>query len=268
MKSLRHSLTLLTLATLSAQAVAAEAPPAPATPESAQGGLVMRAWEVGLSHARLTRGLPPWRESYLRGEWQTAGKADVYAGLRTTERYRQDDREAHLGAVLPVHAAHQLQFEFGASDTHRVLPVRYGALHWYHQPGGGWSLGGGLRHSSYDSGSSRVFDFGVDRYVAAERFSYTLFAGGPLGSTLNASHRLQWAHYYGDTDWIGLSVLRGKEAEYARDTGLLTSRVSGASLSGRHGLSARWALLWSFEQHRQGDLHTRRGAQLGLRHTF
>lgn len=225
-------------------------------------------WEAGLSHEQLTRGLPSWRSRYLTGERRGPERELYYGGLRETERYALSDREAHLGAALPAGSHAGVQLEAGFSDTHRVLPVRYGAVHLHYSPVSGWVLGGGWRRTVYDLGLTRVFHFGVDRYVGNERFSYTLYDGGPDGSGLSPSHRWQWAHNYGERSWIGIALTQGRETESLGASGFLTSRVSGMSLSGRHDLAPDWALTWDAGSLRQGDAYTRNGVRLGLRRVF
>lgn len=225
-------------------------------------------WEAGVSHERLTRGLPSWRSRYLAAEWQGVDRRVLYGGLRETERYALKDSEVHLGGVLPLAASLQLQLEAGVSDSHRVLAARYGLLRLDYQPAPGWSLAAGWRRSAYDAGMSGVGHLSVDRYFGAERVSYTLYEGGPDGGALLPSHRWQWAHYYGERDWIGLSLNHGRETEYAAGGNFITSRVSGATLAGRHQLAAGWALTWDAGRQRQGDFYTRSGVRLGLRHAF
>jgi YaiO family outer membrane protein len=225
-------------------------------------------WELGASDETLSRGLPRWHSRHLVGEWHGPDRGSLYAGLRETQRYALDDREAHVGGVLTLGAASQLQLEAGFSDTHRVLARRYGLLQLEFRPAAGWSLAAGWRRSDYDAGMTGVLRFGVDRYIGTERFGYTLDEGGPDGGALSPSHRLQWAHYYGERDWVGIALSRGRETEYAPNGVFLTSRVSGASLSGRHGIAPGWALVWNAGSVRQGDFYTRSGVQLGLRHAF
>jgi YaiO family outer membrane protein len=225
-------------------------------------------WEVGFSDEALSRGLPNWRSRHLVGEWHGPDRKALYAGLRETERYALRDREAHVGGVLPLNTDTQLQLEAGFSDSHRVLAKRYVLLQMGFRPAAGWALGAGWRRSDYDAGLSKVLNFSVDRYIGAERFGYTLFEGGPDGSGLSPSHRLQWAHFYGERDWVGITLTQGRETEYAPNGAFLTSKVSGASLSGRHGIAPRWALVWDAGSLRQGDFYTRSGVQLGLRHAF
>ena len=225
-------------------------------------------WEAGAAYESLTNGLPAWRSRYVVGEWHMPEKKSLYAGLRETERYALNDRQAHLGGVLPLNPETSVQLEAGFSDSHRVLPARYGLAQWQYQAAPGWVLGAGLRISVYDLGIARVANFGIDRYLGQERFGYTLYEGGPDGSGLSPSHRWQWAHYYGERDWIGVTLTKGRETENTGSAGFLTAQVSGASLSGRHSIGASWTLVWDAGRQRQGDLYSRRGVSLGLRHAF
>lgn len=226
------------------------------------------ALEAGVSRESLTRGLPDWSSRYLAAERRTPEHGSLYAGWRQTQRYARDDREAHAGGLLPLGVDTQLQLEAGRSDSHRVLPAGYGLLQWMHKPAEGWTVGAGLRRSAYDLGWTRVANVNIDRYLGNERFGYSLYGGGPDRSGLSASHRLQWAHYYGDRDWIGLSLTKGQETEATGGARFLTSRVSAVSLSGRHSLAPHWSLIWDAGRQRQGDLYSRSGASLGLRRTF
>lgn len=226
------------------------------------------AVEVGVSHEHLTRGLPAWRSRYLLGEHRTAGDTIFYGGLRAIERHSLTDREAHGGIGVPVSPTLRVQAEAGISDTHRILAARYGAVQFEAQPATGWTLAGGWRRSSYDAGMTSLLHVGGDRYVGQERFSYTVFSGGPDGTGRAPSHRLQWAHYYGDRDWAGIAINAGRETENTGVAGFVTSRVHGLTVAGRHGLGGEWSLSWEAGRLRQGDAYTRSGARLGLRYAF
>lgn len=226
------------------------------------------AIEVGVSRERLTRGLSAWHSRYLRGEHRTADDTMFYGGLRETERYARVDHEAHFGIGAPVTSSLRFQAEAGTSNTHRVLPARYGAVALQYAPAAGWTLSGGWRRSAYNSGMTGIIHLGVDRYVGAERFSYTLYSGGPDGSGSAPSHRLQWAHYYGERDWVGIALSTGRETENQGTAGFLTSQVSGLNVSGRHSLDSVWSLVWEVSRVRQGESYTRNGASLGLRYSF
>ncbi len=226
------------------------------------------AWEAGFSSESLTRGQPSWRSRYVLGEWSTAERRSLSFGLRQTERYALSDREMNLGGMLPLRADMQLHMEAGLSDTHRVLPARYGQVDWLYQPAQGWALDTGFRRSLYDLGLTRVAHLTLDRYLGMERFGYTLYEGGPDGSGSSPSHRWQWAHYYGESDWLGLTLSRGRESENTGSTGFLSSEVRGVMLSGRHSFAAQWSLSWDAGRQKQGDYYSRSGVRLGLRHTY
>jgi len=225
-------------------------------------------WEVGMSHESLTRGLPNWTSRYVLGQWTVDEKTNLYGGWRETERYALADRELHLGGAFPLGSSLQIQLEAGFSDSHRVLPERYGLAGLQFQPAAGWSLGAGFRRSVYPLGLSKVIQFNVDRYTGNEQFGYTLYLGGPDGSGLSSSHRWQWTHLYSERDSIGISLNSGRETENTGATGFLTTPVSGVALSGRHRFAPDWALVWELSSLRQGDRYTRNGVRLGLRRHF
>lgn len=224
--------------------------------------------EAGFSTEHLSRGLPPWRTFYLVGEWHSKERKVLYGGLRETQRYALTDREAHIGGIFQVIDNVQAQIEAGYSNTHLVLAKAYGQMQIHYQPTPEWALGAGLKRSHYDVGRSRVFNFSADRYIGKERFGYTLYLGGPNNSGFSPSHRWQWAHYYRDHDWIGVTLNQGRETEHAGSSGFLTSNVSGISLSGHHDIAIDWALIWNAGRQRQGDLYTRSGVFVGIRHAF
>ena len=224
--------------------------------------------EIGAARETLSGGRPDWRSRYLLLEHHRPDRQVFYGGWRDTERYRLRDSELHGGAWLTLSPTTQLQLEAGASDSHRVLARHYGLLGLQVEPAAGWGLSAGWRRSSYDAGNTRVLNFGAERYVGNERFAYTLFGGGPDGAATVGSHRLQWNHYYGERDWIGLSVAAGRETEHGGAGAFITSRVSNATLAGRHRLAQAWSLSWEAGRQRQGTLYTRDGLRLGLRHEF
>lgn len=251
---MKHAALLVVVVTLPALAQTA---PAPRT------GL-----EIGASHETLSRGLPDWRSRYLLLEHRRPERQVFYAGWRDTERYRLRDDEVHGGAWLPLSASTQLQVEAGTSGSHRVLARHYGLLGLQVEPAPGWGLSAGLKRSAYDAGNTRVLSLGAERYLGNERFAYTLFAGGPDGAATVSSHHLQWNHYYGDRDWIGISIAAGRESEHGGAGRFITSRVTNATLAGRHQFARGWGLSWEAGRQRQGDLYTRGGLRLGLRHDF
>lgn len=226
------------------------------------------ALEIGGSDETLSNNLPDWRSRYLLVEHRRPERQVFYGGWRDTERYRLRDSEVHGGAWLPLSPTLQLQIEAGSSGSHRVLARNYGLLGLQFEPAPGWGVSGGWRRSAYDAGNTRVVHLGAERYLGNERFAWTVFAGGPDGAATASSHRLQWNHYYGERDWIAVALASGRETEHGAAGRFVTSRVSNATLTGRHHLGRDWSLVWEASRQRQGDLYTRGGLRLGLRHEF
>lgn len=227
-----------------------------------------KVWEAGFSSESLTQGLGNWRSRYVLGEWHRTERMLIYGGLRETERYRLNDREFHIGAWLPVQVGLDLQIEGGSASPHHLLPAHYSQFQLHFRPAERWSMAAGLRRAAYDSGGSRVINFSIDRYLGNERFGYSLYGGRPEGASYSPSHRFQWAHHYGNRDWFGISLTRGRETEYSSGGVFRTSQVRSASLSGQQGLTPGWALTWEVGKVHQGDFYSRRGIRLGLRSDF
>jgi|688.fasta_scaffold23058_3 YaiO family outer membrane protein len=226
------------------------------------------AIEFSATRETLSRGLPDWSSRQILIEHRRAQREVFHGGWRETERYRQRDDEIHAGAYLPLSSALQLQIEAGASGSHRVLARNHGLLGLQFDPAPGWGLSAGWRRSAYDAGNTRVIHLGAERYLGSERFAWTVFAGGPDGAATTSSHRLQWNHYYGERDWIAIALASGRETEHGGAGAFLTSRVDNITLSGRHQIGKAWGLVWEAGRQRQGDLYTRSGLRLGLRHEF
>lgn len=224
--------------------------------------------EAGVSHEHLTKGLSAWRSQYLLGEHRGLHNTLLYGGFRETERYNKIDNEIHMGYGQPISSRLRFQIEMGASDTHHILPVRYGTTQFQFQPDVGWVIFGGWRRSEFSSGMTGVSNLGADKYFGNERVSYTLFSGGPDGAGSALGHRLQWAHSYGESSWAGIALNSGHETENTGSNGFLTSRVQGLFVSGRHSIGNGWSLAWEIGRVQQGDSYARSGGRIGLRHAF
>jgi YaiO family outer membrane protein len=224
--------------------------------------------DVGVEHETLNKNLPDWHARSLRIKRSSASHHNLRAGVRETDRFGQQDTQLHVGGNWQAREGLVLGLEAGYSATHHILPARYGQadLAWSIAPQ--WVVNAGARASSYDTGSTQVFHLGADRYWGRERFGAMLFAGGPAGSAVTSSYRLQWTHDYGQHSWVGVSLTQGRETENLGAPGFLTSQIKGAAISGRHGLGSAWALTWVLGTHQQGDAYRRSGVTLGLRHAF
>lgn len=224
--------------------------------------------EATASRETLSKGLPAWTSHQLLIEHHQADRQVLYGGWRDTSRFGLRDDEIHGGAYLPLGSALLWQIEAGVSETHRVLARHYGQLTANFQLAPGWGIYCGGRRSSYDAGNTSVFNLGAERYLGNDRFAYTLFAGGPDGAATVSSHRLQWTRHYGDRRWVGVSLAEGREAERIGSGTFVTTRVASLALAGQHEFARAWSLVWEAGRQNQGDLYTRSGVRLGLRHEF
>lgn len=224
--------------------------------------------EVGSSVAQLTGGRADWRDTYLDVQARSADRQSYYTRLRTTERFEQTDREAMLGSYQPLGGAWALQVEAAVSPTHRVLAKNSLLAQLERRFDDGWGLQVGYRRSRYERTGTDLVVATAERYFSNFRAAYSLYFGRPDGTSYSASHRLQWSYYYSDHSFVGIAAAVGKEAENIFPAGVLTNRVRSLTLSGRHEFTPGLAASYELFTHRQGDLFTRRGFGLGLRHTF
>ena len=223
--------------------------------------------EIGTSLEQLTQGRGDWRSTYLDLEARNAARRAFYGRLRTTERFGQADAEAAAGTYLPF-GRWGVQLEATASPTHHVLAKHSLLVQVERRFEGGWGAHAGVRRSEFEHTGTDIVVATVDRYFSAYRLAYSLYLGRPDGAGFNAAHRLQGSYYYGDRSFVGVAAYAGREAENVPPSGVLVSEVRGASLGGRHEFAPAWSFAWEVTIHRQGDLYTRRGFGIGLRHAF
>lgn len=224
--------------------------------------------EAGGTYEKLTNGRDPWKSVYLEAANQYAPRQTLYGGVRETERFGFRDSEVGLGYSQPFGAKWTALLEGTYSSQHNVLAENsvYGQLAWAAPEG--WVLSGGARHSEYTTSRVNLLIGNVERYWGGFRAGYTIYNGRPEGSGSATSHRLSLDRYYdGERSRIGISGAWGREVEnQGPPTGIITSDIRNVTLSGRHWLSARWALTWDAGTQQQGDLYRRTGLRLGLRH--
>lgn len=226
------------------------------------------AVDAGVSHDTLSGGRSDWVARHLRLNLLKENHESLYAGGRETERFRLKDQEMYFGGVFALGSNFHLQTELGSSPSHHILPQTYGDLNGHLNLGNGWGVDLGGRLSEYRIGTTSVIRGGLERYFGNERVTYTLFSGGPEGIAPNLSHRLQWVHYVNDLDSVGISRVQGHESENLGTNHFTTSKVQGWMLSGHQSLSRHWGLNWEAGTIRQGDMYTRTGVQIAIRHRF
>jgi YaiO family outer membrane protein len=193
----------------------------------------------------------------------------VYGGLRETRRFGLDDSEAYGGLYYPLGETWTGVVEGSVSPTYNVLAKYSIGGQLLKSLPGGWGLGGGFRHSQYELSAADVATLMGERYWGNYRVGYTFYSGHPEGSSSAPAHRFQFAYYYGDRDWVGISYTTGREVEYVGPPrGTITSDVRDWTLSGRHWLAPNWALSYDLLTHEQGVLYRRQGGRIGIRYLF
>lgn len=225
--------------------------------------------EGGFSKENLDHGKPDWRSIYLEAAHDFAKRQTLYGLIRETDRFDFRDTEIGAGYYHPVTERLTAQVEASHSPSHNVLPENAvsGGASW--EVGPGWAASGGLRYNQYTDNDSRVLSAGLERYFGSYRAFYAVYNGKPQGAPSASAQRLGVDYYYGEKSRIGAGITWGREVEYVGPpTGIITSDVRAVSVYGRHWFTPSWALSWEALRHEQGDLYTRTGVKLGLRHLF
>lgn len=224
--------------------------------------------EVGATHENLSQGRADWQSAYLEGEHQFGERRVVYAALRHTERFDQEDSDWLAGLYHPLDPRWTLNAEIGSSPTHRVLPEATAALNLHRQLDDGWGLGFGGRHTAYANADTNTATLSLERYFGAYRAAYTFTATHLEGGASAPNHRLQLNRYYGPRNTIGITVSRGEEVENVPPGGIIETEVEALAVLGRHWLDRDWAVSYELLRHEQGTLYRRQGLRLGLRRAF
>lgn len=224
--------------------------------------------EVGATHENLSQGRAAWQSVYLEGEHRLGERRVVYAALRQTERFDQEDSDWLAGLYHPLNDRWTLNGEIGGSPTHHVLPESTAALNLHRQLADGWGLGFGGRFTAYADADTNTATLSLERYFGAYRAAYTFSSTQLAGASNAPSHRFQLNRYYGDRDTVGFTVSRGEEVENVPPGGILETDVEALALTGRHWLDRDWALSYELLHHEQGTVYRRQGLRLGLRRAF
>jgi len=225
--------------------------------------------EGGFTKENLDHGKPDWKSIYLEAAHDFAKRQTLYGGMRETERFDFRDTELAAGYYHPFTEHFTAQIEGSHSSSHNVLPENslFGAAAW--ELSKGWVASGGVRYNQYTDNDSRVLNAGLERYFGSFRAFYAIYNGKPQGAPSASAQRLGMDYYYGEKNRLGAGVTWGREVEYVGPpTGIITSDVRAVSIYGRHWLTPAWAVSWEALRHQQGDLYTRTGVRLGLRHLF
>jgi YaiO family outer membrane protein len=225
--------------------------------------------ETGVTHETLTNNRGSWSSEYLRIIRQNADRQTVYAEVSSNTRFGRSDDRVLLGAYLPLGERWMLNAEADASNTHYVLPTQSLSGMMQYASGRGFLEGLGARHIGYDAGSVNSGIFSLEKYWGTYRFSYLLTAADVAGCGTDVEHALEIDRYYGKRDSVfAIGLVTGREVDSVGLPALVTSRVRGWNVRGRHWMNRNWALVYGAGTFAQGSFYTRTGGRLAVDYRF
>lgn len=225
--------------------------------------------EIGVTHENLTNSRPDWDSVYLEANHPFRERQTLYGLLRETNRFDLTDRELMVGYYHPLSERWTGLVEASMSPEHNILPRSSVFGEANYRIGGGWGVALGLRHTEYTSTETNMLVGTVEKYWSSFRAAFAAYNNHPEGAGSATAHRLVFDYYYAEKSRVGVGITRGREVEnVGPPVGVTTTDVRGANVYGRHWFSPSWAATWELLVHEQGDIYTRRGGRLGLRHSF
>jgi YaiO family outer membrane protein len=215
----------------------------------------------------LDNGTRDWRNTALT--LVTGGRGSTLdLEWRTVERSGFHDDQWVAGGHTPLGKDFGLGIEFAGSSHPDLLPELGMRLDLDFQLPQGLVGHAGVRRSDYPQDTANAFSGGVEWYFASERLSYTLVNARLDSGGSGTVHVLEFDHYYGEDNRVGLIGASGQEATRIDPTLVVLSDVTTVALVGRHWLGASWGLGYDLHWVDQGDFYTRKGGTLGLLFRF
>jgi YaiO family outer membrane protein len=221
--------------------------------------------ELGASYEFVNQDKSDWQTYYFSINHKFSTGQVLYGTASAVKRFETTDPNLMIGYVQPFgESKHWIAtIEAATSPNHQILPTAsfFGQVERVFNKG--WVGRAGLRHSRYSADIVNMGIFGAEKYFKAYRGAYTLYVAHLNGKGTALSHVFQGNYYYGERNSVGAGFAFGQEIESVPG-GLLKTDVLDFSFTGRHWMTNKWGLSYVAVWHRQGDLYTRGGAQIGL----
>lgn len=211
----------------------------------------------------LTGNSPAWRHQEIDWQHHESNGITYYAAFGHAERFALNDTYARGGLHLPVSPKWAFNAELDVSPEYHFLPRSSVYAAFDYTVRRGWILHAGFRHSSYQDSQANIATGGVETYIGAWRFAYTIFEGTSGGAS-GASHLLEADWYYGNRSHIGIALVRGRQAERIDPSRLEVTPVTAISLTGSQSLSLHWAVTYTVGVNSLQNIYTRRGVSVGV----
>ncbi|MFQ5431793.1 MAG: YaiO family outer membrane beta-barrel protein [Nitrospinota bacterium] len=225
--------------------------------------------EAGFTSEQLTNNYDDWSSNYLNLAKKLDKGKTLYGSLRETNRFNLKDSEAKLGYYHPLDKKWTVHLEGANSSTHRVLPkwTLFGGL--IRGFAGGWVLDLGFRKTEYNNSRINLGVATLERYFGNFHAAYSFYQSNLEGNGSAQAHGFRLNYFYTDTSRVGAAFSTGSELEFLGPSlGVLRSDVTSISLSGRHAISPKWGVSYSYGYHEQGKSYIKRGFQVGIRYLF
>lgn len=228
--------------------------------------------EFGTSIDRLSGSYDNWSSYYLSAEHQFENKQKIYSVITQTERFKLIDNEYLVGFFTPIDPHWNFLIDTSVTPDNKVRPKWSTYIQLQRTLKYNWNAYLGLRKTKYDETDTQGYSLIIERYWKNFRFGYTAFATQVSGSAIATetlfTNALASDYYYGNKNYIGISVTSGKELEYNGTANPPISNITATVINGRHWLNNNWAINYSLLQHSQGTFYTRHGYRLGLRYRY
>ncbi len=225
--------------------------------------------ESGAVHETLTNARPAWNTQYLRITTTTGQRQTTYVELSSNTRFNKTDDQVLVGAYVPLGERWMANAEGDASSTHYILPSYSLYAGVQYASGSAFFEGLGVRHTEYDVASVNSATFSLEHYWRTYRVSYALSAANLSGWGTDVEHALEVDDYYGKRNsYVGVGYSAGREVDNVGLPQLVTSRVYGWNLSGRHWMNQNWAIVYGAGRFTQGAFYSRTGERLALDYRF
>jgi YaiO family outer membrane protein len=221
--------------------------------------------ELGAAYEFVNNGNPDWQTHYFSVNHKFSTGQVLYGTASAVKRFQTTDPNFMVGFVQPLGESKRwiATIEAATSPNHQILPITsfFGQVERVFSKG--WIGRAGLRNSRYQTDTVNMGIFGAERYFKAYRGAYSLYVAHLNGKGTALSHAFQGNYYYGERNRLGAGFAFGQEIESV-PAGLIRTNVLDLSFTGQHWMTKQWGLSYVAVWHRQGDLYTRSGGQIGL----
>ncbi len=227
--------------------------------------------EISFNHMeqRLTNNYGTWRQSTIDVIHKFSRRKILYGNYKETERFNKRDRQGMIGFYQPLSKKWTLLLEANASPTHRVLPKWSVLAQAERSFNKSLILKGGIRHTKFNTTSANIFKGEVEKYFGSNRVVYGFSLNALEKVPASSSHRFQYTRYYGENvNSVNFSVSFGREIESLGELGILQSNVQNFTASGKHWVKRNIGVTYGLTLHKQGNLYSRRGLNVGIRYRF